>query len=339
MVILHVIHNLGIGGAQVTLYNLSRMLVNIEHIIITYQIEESFAKELRRFPNIKVIKITSFKEMMIILKNMPYDIVHYHWWPQIKVCYHFFRQQKKPIIISLQEQCEPPKYEDVYYVAGSLNNFQYLKNMKNKKVIYLGIDPNLIVEKSIYNSRYFNIGRVSTIIPSKIPDNLIDVFKSISIPSKQLKFYLYGKGDANIVKKLQEQATSYPEIDLHIDTDPYVADKYQYLDAFVYWLPEGSTESFGLVIIEAMLSGVPVIAHRAGAIPEIITHGKNGFLFESTSEIQMYIEFLIKDEDLRNKITLNAKKTVLNSYTVDIMVDKYYGLYNKVLNIRRENYD
>ncbi|MDR9437532.1 MAG: glycosyltransferase family 4 protein [Thiohalophilus sp.] len=46
-------------------------------------------------------------------------------------------------------------------------------------------------------------------------------------------------------------------------------------------------ETFGLVLVEAMLSGVPVIGTRAGGVPEIIEHDKTGLLFEAGNEVEL----------------------------------------------------
>lgn len=332
MTILHIIHNMEVGGAQTTLYNLVKSLKDEQHIVLTYKTNEQYVTKLSVMTNVRLIIVFDLKSMFVSLRSLSFDIVHYHWWPQLKVCYHYFHRQNKPIVLTLQEQCIPPKNDDVYYVAGSHDNFRFIKNMKRKQIIYLGIDPTTVVEKTKTKANnYFNIGRVSTIIPTKIPDNIMDVFKNISLPNQKIRFAMYGTGEPDYIDWIRQKAYKYPEIELVIDTDPDVTNKYRNLDAFVYWLPKESTESFGLVIIEAMLSGVPVIAHRAGAIPEIIKHGQNGFLFDDLGEIQSYIQIIAEDEQVRKQIIYNAKQTVLNRFTHDIMASNYRKLYYKVI--------
>jgi glycosyltransferase involved in cell wall biosynthesis len=249
--------------------------------------------------------------------------------------YRFFSSENKPIILTLQEQFKPPKYKNIYYVAGSKDNMKYLDDIEDdfKNYIYLGVDPTSIIEKKeikIYDTIW--VGRVSTLIPTKIPKDLIDVFNTLSVPGKNIKFALYGTGGEKTIIELRTKKEKYPEMHLVIDTDKYVLDKYQNLDFFVYWLPEGCTESFGLVIVEAMLSKVPVIAQRAGAIPEIIQHGYNGYLFDDPSEINQYLNVLVQDER-RKQVVLNAQRTANERFLAYNMAKKYKELYNERLKI------
>ena len=324
-----------VGGAQRTLYNIVSGLSDFEHIIITYAIDAANSEKIAALSNVKCVVVSHWRKIFMVLKEQYYDVVHYHWWPQMDIWYTFFKNQHKPIIVTLQEQCSPPEYNDVYYIAGSNNNLQYISHMKNKQVIYLGVDTNSIVEKQEDNNKtLLVIGRVSTIIESKIPEDLFEVFSGMEISSKKLLFFVCGTGDAEFIDYLEKEKMNYPNLNLIINTEPYVADKYSKMDYFVYWLPEGSTESFGLVIVEAMFSGVPVIAQRLGAIPEIIEHGESGFLFDEPTEIQLYIKKMEEDSVIRNTIIQNAKQRAAKMFSSDIMIKNYRNLYEKVFSIR-----
>ena len=71
------------------------------------------------------------------------------------------------------------------------------------------------------------------------------------------------------------------------------------------------TESFGLVLIEAMSAGVPCLAYTsAQGANEIISNGVDGYLIKDRNEDEMIekISELINDSKLRNKLGLNAKE-------------------------------
>lgn len=55
--------------------------------------------------------------------------------------------------------------------------------------------------------------------------------------------------------------------------------------------PVNRGEPFGLVLIEALLSGTPVLAHPLGAVPEVVTHGENGWLSESDEGFEAGLSF------------------------------------------------
>jgi glycosyltransferase involved in cell wall biosynthesis len=69
-------------------------------------------------------------------------------------------------------------------------------------------------------------------------------------------------------------------------------------------------EAFGVVILEALASGVLVIASNVGGIPEIISHGKDGLLFESSDEQGMAraIHDLCRDREARREMIENGMK-------------------------------
>lgn len=100
----------------------------------------------------------------------------------------------------------------------------------------------------------------------------------------------------------------------------------------VYVLPS-LCEPFGVVIIESTASGKPVIASNIPGPNEIITHGKDGFLFEAGNvfELKKYLELLLEDEKLRKRIGKNARRTVEERYTFEKVADSYIKLFEELL--------
>ena len=175
------------------------------------------------------------------------------------------------------------------------------------------------------------MGRVSTLYPTKIPSNIFHIFSQLQVDNLTLKLLLCGSGNDTIVEQLKESAKRYSKCKINIINDSYVLDKYKLMDIFLYWLPEGESESFGLVVVEAMASGIPVITKNVGAMSEIIEHGVNGFLFDSEAEINEYIRLIAKNSEIRKSIIANAKKTIINKFTTDIVAKQYLELYKKLI--------
>jgi len=83
------------------------------------------------------------------------------------------------------------------------------------------------------------------------------------------------------------------------------------LNCFFYRTTPGWLETFGRVIHEAMCSGLPVVCHRSVGGCEHIQHGKNGLLFNTTSEALGHLDLLRRDEALRLRMGSAARDTML----------------------------
>ncbi|HGE71716.1 TPA: glycosyltransferase family 1 protein [Candidatus Poribacteria bacterium] len=91
-------------------------------------------------------------------------------------------------------------------------------------------------------------------------------------------------------------------------------------------------EAFGLVFLEAMASGLPVIGTRVGGIPEIIENNKNGLLLppEDTFSLAEAIVKLIVDKKYWRQLSMNALESV-RQYSVETMLENIYKIYNNLI--------
>jgi len=94
-----------------------------------------------------------------------------------------------------------------------------------------------------------------------------------------------------------------------------------------------TSEAFGLVLIEAMMQETPVIASRAGALPEIIDHGKTGYLVEpaNSEAISQAIHRFLENPEKQKELGKAARRSYLKNYTLEDMTEKVKGVYGKFL--------
>jgi len=101
--------------------------------------------------------------------------------------------------------------------------------------------------------------------------------------------------------------------------------------ADVFLLPS-SSESFGLVALEAMSAEVPVIASNAGGLPEVVEHGFTGFLHDP-GHVAGYVASALKllgNEPLRRTMGRRGRRVARERFTADEMVGRYVQVYESL---------
>lgn len=85
-------------------------------------------------------------------------------------------------------------------------------------------------------------------------------------------------------------------------------------------------------VLEAMASGLPVIATNVGGLHEIVEDGKTGFLVDLDNEAGLIraIEFLIRHADRRRQMGTDGRKGVISQFSISKMVSDYEDLYERL---------
>lgn len=115
---------------------------------------------------------------------------------------------------------------------------------------------------------------------------------------------------------------------------PYDETPMAYNAADVFILPSIPVhfwqEQFGMVLIEAMSSGLPVISTLSGSIPEVI--GENGILIPPNDPLSIYNEMkrLVTDESARNKYSRLGRERALQIFDVKIISKKIEAVYKEL---------
>ena len=94
-----------------------------------------------------------------------------------------------------------------------------------------------------------------------------------------------------------------------------------------------SQESFGLAALEAMASGVPVVASRIGGIPEVVRHGETGFLCDVTDVPAMARASLaiLEDPELHERMRRAARERAVSAFSESIVMPLYQKAYEEAL--------
>lgn len=92
-------------------------------------------------------------------------------------------------------------------------------------------------------------------------------------------------------------------------------------------------EPFGIVALEAMSAGVPVVASRVGGLAEIVEHGITGLLFTPGDDSELFacLELLFSHPQLGRELRLRAREKVSRNYTWDAVAKKTLNTYQEIL--------
>lgn len=160
------------------------------------------------------------------------------------------------------------------------------------------------------------LGRIS---PEKRPDRAIEIAARVGMPLKIAA--KVDKADAAYwLNEIEPLVRRYPNVEFIGEIDE--GQKGEFLgNARALLFPIDWPEPFGLVMIEAMACGTPVVAFRCGSVPEVIDHGVSGFTVDSMEEAVKAVHEL----DRLDRHTVRA--TFDRRFTARRMADDYLDLY------------
>jgi glycosyltransferase involved in cell wall biosynthesis len=235
----------------------------------------------------------------------------------------FSRFVNRPMVLTLHGPHEPnlseyyAQYPDVHYVCISDAQKQS-ESMPKMRTIHHGIDVSLyrLVEQK---QRYLSfIGRIA---PLKGTHHAIDVAKRTGIPLKIA-------GDIQPANRQYFEKKIQPEIDGQLVQYIGLADlqaKNELLgNSMAMLFPIQWNEPFGLVMVEAMACGTPVLAMPGGSVPEVVQDGVSGYICRSVRSMAKRVG------DLNFKPSA-VRSYVAENFSVERMTRDYLALYEEIL--------
>ncbi len=173
------------------------------------------------------------------------------------------------------------------------------------------------------------VGTVARLVPVKGPESLIKAAKYIT--SKYPDTLFIFTGDGYLRQDLENKAFKMG-IKENIIFLGWRDDAAKIISAYDVFVLPSLNEGMGRVLVEAMALGKPIVASNIGGIPDLVIHGKNGFLVppKNPRELAKYIEILLEDEKKREKMGLKGKEMSLH-FSAKNMVEKIEELYAELL--------
>lgn len=193
------------------------------------------------------------------------------------------------------------------------------------------VNPDEIVDKASHVILF--VGRI---IKWKGIGTLIQAMKEVKQDYPDVKLFIIGDGpDLNIFSEMVH-SLELSDIIKFLGKLPDAELKIAYQKSDLFVLPSQPhngivMEGLGLVLLEAMASGVPVIGSNIGGITDIIEDGVNGLLIPpgDPSSLALAIKRIFKEPGLGKKFQINGLKTVEERFSWNILIKRYHELYQE----------
>jgi N-acetyl-alpha-D-glucosaminyl L-malate synthase BshA len=206
---------------------------------------------------------------------------------------------------------------------------------KGIDVVYNFIDPDrhdvheqhCIPEK--LSPRQATLMHISNFRPIKRVDDVVRIFKRVRA-SIDARLVLVGDGPEYSRTRELVEKLGLAEFVRYVGVVDEVAPVLRAADVLL--LPS-ETESFGLVALEAMASGVPVVASNVGGLPEVVEHGVTGFL-APVGDVEAMAEYclrILSGQDGHRKFAEAARRRAAQCFDYRAIIPQYEAIYERLV--------
>jgi glycosyltransferase involved in cell wall biosynthesis len=325
------------GGIELVVSLLTDELVRRGHEVTLFasgdsislaKIESVHARALRLDPTVKEPQIYEMLQLSQVYQQaQDFDIIHSHMGCSALPYAHFV---KTPTVHTLHGVFTPDN-EKMYtraqrqpYVSISDAQREPRLDLNCISTVYNGIDVDsykFYAQPSEPPYLAF-LGRLS---PEKGPHLAIEI-------AKRTGWKLKMAGKIDVVDREFYETELKPHIDgtqiEYLGEANHVQKNTLMGNAVATLFPITWREPFGLVMVESMASGTPVIGMKLGSAPEVIAHGKTGFLCDTVDDC---IAALNQIETIDRA---DCRQHVIDKFSVQKMTDGYEAVYRQILGKR-----
>ena len=328
--------------------------------------------KILRYSNIVLSKISGniipeqhiegvFKTIRLI-ENENIDIIHMHYFRNTSILGYLAKKKFKiPVVIELMgDDIYDPVYpvpENLwrYYYPKILNNCDVITAVSNfvgnviyektgikAEIIPYGVDTNIFkpFDAQIdYIQEKYNLSKKDKIViavqrlePRKKVQVLLYAAKKVIDEVSNVKFLIIGDGPDrdNLERLTKKLGISRNIIFTGVIPDKELIKCYSLADIFsIHTLHEG----LGIVFLEAMAMGLPIVTTYAHGNEDIIENGKNGFMVEPNNpdKLAEKIIYLLNNEEIRRKIGKLNRKEAVEKYDWKNIARRVQNIYEMVL--------
>jgi glycosyltransferase involved in cell wall biosynthesis len=215
-------------------------------------------------------------------------------------------------------------YKDQPVISISHDQRRPLPEMNWVGTVYHGLPRNLLKFRSEPGEYLAFLGRLS---PEKRPDLAIEIARRSGIPLKIAA--KVDRADREYFDTVIRPLLSTSGVEFIGEINE--SQKQEFLGgALALLFPVDWPEPFGLVMIEALACGTPVIARPCGSVPEVLRHGISGFIESSIDDL---VEAVRKVRDIPRR---TCRDEFERRFNAEVMADNYEQVYYQLAHVRRK---
>lgn len=176
------------------------------------------------------------------------------------------------------------------------------------------------------------VGALGNIRPAKDYRSLLAAFARVAACNTEACLVIAGEGGSSLLAELEYQRTSLG-LEGRVHFLGYMDDPAEYLRNLDIFVLSSSTEGFSIATIQAMASGVPVVATRCGGPQEIVTSDEYGVLVPvaDADALATALMMLIDSPEKRQSLADTARGVARERFDISHMVSEYQTLYRQCL--------
>src|SRR5213079_1186426 len=276
------------GGTERVVYWLTEELVALGHEVTLFasgdsctsaKLEPIWPRALRLDGSVRDPNALHMAMLEHVRRRVDeYDFLHFHldYYP-----FSLFSRQRAPFVTTLHGRLDLPEHQPVFDTFSSIpvvsiSNAQRrpLPQARWIKTIHHGLPEKLCVPMPVKPSYFAFLGRIA---PEKRVDRAIRIAGHCGVPLKIAA--KVDRADRDYYEEEIRPMLASPNVEYIGEISD--KDKSEFLSgAIALLVPIDWPEPFGLVMIEAMACGCPVIAYNRGSVPEIVEDNLTGFIVE-----------------------------------------------------------
>jgi glycosyltransferase involved in cell wall biosynthesis len=214
-------------------------------------------------------------------------------------------------------------FSELPLVAISEDQRSYLRAANWGGTVHHGLPRDLFAFEPKPRGGYLAfLGRIS---PEKGPDRAIEIATRAGMPLK-IAAKVDRVDEAYWNEKIRPMVALHPNVEFIGEINEH--DKARFLgDAVALLFPVDWPEPFGLVMIEAMACGTPVIAFRRGSVPEILEEGTSGFIVDTIGAAAAAVARIASLD------RANVRAAFERRFTVERMTHDYLKIYRELTGV------